>query len=129
MSRKNRFKGWNPPQVSSLGAAPATNIAPRDRAQVEQLIANGKLGFATEIAKQVHKRLGSAASEGLLVDAYAARISSLAERNLDMEARALLEQVEQRHPTFRDRLREVAANLEARRGGVWDCWDCWRTLP
>ena len=52
------------------------------------------------------------------MDAYAARISSLAERNLDIEARALLEQVEQRHPTSRDRLREVAANLEARRGGV-----------
>ncbi len=122
MSRKNRFKGWTPPQASALGtalgAAPATDVPPKDRAQVEQLIANGKLGFATEIAKQVHKRLGSAASEGLLVEAYAARISSLAERNLDIEARALLEQVEQRHPTFRDRLREVAANLEARRGGV-----------
>ena len=118
MSRKNSFKGWSPPQPSPSGTAPATDVPPKDRAQVEQLIANGKLGFATEIAKQVHKRLGSAASEGLLVDAYAARISSLAERNLDIEAGALLEQVEQRHPTFRDRLREVAANLQARRGGV-----------
>ena len=118
MSRKNRFKGWNPPQPSSVGAAPASDVPAKDRAQVEQLIANGKLGFATEIAKQVHKRLGSASSEGLLVDAYAARVSSLAERNLDTDARVLLEQVEQRHPTFRDRLREVAANLQARRGGV-----------
>ena len=118
MSRKNRFKGWSPPQPSSLGAAPAADVPPGDRAQVEQSIANGKFGFATEIARQVHKRLGNAASEGLLVDAYAARISSLAERNLDVEARALLEQVEQRHPTFRDRLREVAANLKARLGGV-----------
>ena len=82
------------------------------------MIANGKLGFATEIAKQVHKRLGSAASEGLLVDAYAARISSLSDRNLDTDARTLLEQVEERHPNFRDRLRELAARLEARRGGI-----------
>ncbi len=119
MSRKNRFKAWNPPQPSSfLGTAPAADVPSKDRAQIEQLIANGKLGFATELAKQVHKRVGSAASEGLLVDAYAARIFSLAERNLDIEAGALLEQVEQRHPTFRDRLREVAANLQARRGGV-----------
>lgn len=118
MSRKNKFKGWIPPQPPLLGTAPVTGVPPKERTQIEQLIANGKFGFATEIARQVHKRLGNAASEGLLVDAYAARVSSLAERNLDIEAQTLLEQVEQRHPTFRDRLREVAANLEARRGGV-----------
>ncbi len=118
MSRKNKYKGWNPFQPSPLGTAPATGVPPKERTQIEQLMANGKLGFATEIARQVHKRLGNAASEELLVDTYAARISSLAERNLDTEARALLEQMKQRHPTFQDRLREVAANLEARGGGI-----------
>ena len=50
--------------------------------------------------------------------AYAARIISLAERNLDAEARALLELVQGRHPSSRDRLREVAATLKARGGGI-----------
>ncbi len=118
MSRKNRFKGWNPPQPPPLGTAPATGVPPKERAQIEQLMANGKLGLASEIAKQVHKRLGNAASEELLVDTCVARISSLADRKLDTDARTLLAQVEQRHPNFRDRLRDLAASLEARRGGI-----------
>ena len=85
---------------------------------MEQLIANGKHGFAVDVAKQVHKRVGNAASEELLVCAYAARIISLAERDLDVEARALLELVQGRHPSSRDRLREVAATLKARGGGI-----------
>ena len=63
----------------------------RSALRSQQLIANGKAGHAVDIAKQVHKRLGNAASEELLVDAYVARIFSLAERNLDAEASALLE--------------------------------------
>jgi hypothetical protein len=59
-----------------------------------------------------------AASEALLVDAYVARISELAERKLDAEANALLSQVQERHPSSRDRLREVAATLKARTGDI-----------
>jgi hypothetical protein len=118
MSHKNKFQRWNPFQRPLLETPPATDVPPKERAQIEQLIANGKLGFAVDLAKQLHKRFGNAASEELLVGAYAARILSLAERDLDAEARALLELVEERHPTSRDRLREVAATLRARGRGV-----------
>ena len=85
---------------------------------MEQLIANGKAGVAVDIAKAVHKRFGNAASEALLVDAYVARISELAARKLDADANALLSQVQERHSTSRDRLREVAVTLKARTGDI-----------
>jgi hypothetical protein len=118
MSLKNKFKRWIPFQEPLLEMPPATDVPPKERAQVAQLIANGKAPVAVDIAKAVHKRLGNAASEELLVDAYVARISSLAERSLDAEARTLLELVRERHPSSRDRLREVAATLKARGGDM-----------
>src|ERR1039457_2078386 len=108
MSLKSKFKGWNPFQPPLLEAPPAADVPPKERAQVEQLIANGKAGVAVDIAQQVHKRFGNAAAEALLVDAYVARIIELAERKLDVEARALLH----------ERLREVAATLKARGGDM-----------
>src|ERR1035441_50048 len=98
MSLKSKFKGWNPFQPPLLEAPPDPEVPPKQPAQVEQLIANGKAGVAVDIAKQVHKRFGNAAAEALLVDAYVARILELAERKLDEIGRALLEQVQQRHP-------------------------------
>src|ERR1017187_3582404 len=118
MSHKNKFKRWNPFQRPLLETPPATDVPPKERAQVEQLIANGKAGVAVDIAKAVHKRFGNAASEALLVDAYVARISELAARKLDADANALLSQVQERHSTSRDRLREVAVTLKARTGDI-----------
>jgi hypothetical protein len=118
MSYKNKSKRWNPFQRPLSETSPATDVPPKERAQVEQLIANGKAGVAVDIAKAVHKRMHSAASEALLVDAYVARISDLAARKLDAEASALLSQVQERHPTSRDRLLEVAATLKARTGDI-----------
>src|ERR1035438_7540466 len=118
MSYKNKFKRWNPFQQPLLETPPATDVPPKERAQVEQLIANGKAGVAVDIAKAVHKRMRIAASEALLVDAYVARISDLAGRKLDAEASALLSQVQERHPPTRGRLGEVAAPLKARRGDI-----------
>src|ERR1035438_9490221 len=118
MSLKSKFKGWNPFQPPLLEVPPATEVPPKERAQVEQLIANGKAGVAVDIAKQVHKRFGNAASEALLVDAYVARISELAERKLDVEASELLDRVRERYPTSKDRLREAAATLKARGGDM-----------
>jgi hypothetical protein len=118
MSPKNKFKRWNFFQPPLLETPPATDVPPKERAQVEQLIANGKAGVAVDIAKGVDKRLRIAASEALLVDAYVARISELAGRKLDKEANALLSQVQERHPSSRERLREVAATLKARTGDI-----------
>jgi hypothetical protein len=41
-------------------------------ASVRQLIANGKYKVAVETAKEIHKAQSTAASEALLLDAYAA---------------------------------------------------------
>src|ERR1039457_3212159 len=107
MSFKSKFKRWIPFQPPLLETPLATDVPPKERAQIEQLIANGKAGVAVDIAKEVHKRLRIAASEALLVDAYVARVSELAPRKPDAEANALLSQVQGRSPTSRDRLREV----------------------
>ena len=71
---------------------------------MRQLIANGKAKAAVETAKEIHKAQGTAASEALLVDAYAARIQSLIDRNLAAEAKALLDLVCERYPSARERL-------------------------
>jgi hypothetical protein len=116
----NKRSDRQPVQELLLEVPPATDVPAKERAQIAQLIANGKLGFALDIAKQVHKRCNNAASEALLVDAYVARISSLAERNLEREAMALIDLIRQRYPKAADRLRE--ANRPR-------CSNCWRIRP
>lgn len=118
MSRANKFMPWNPFQKPRTGTPPVVDVTPNEHAQVEQLIAKGKMGHAVDIAKDIHKRVRNAASEELLVAAYTARILSLAERGLDIEANALLALVRERHASSHDRLREVAAILKARGGGI-----------
>ncbi|MGA2773511.1 MAG: hypothetical protein ABSG26_22135 [Bryobacteraceae bacterium] len=93
----------------SPGAAarPALNgraLGAGAEASVRQLIANGKPKAAVEAAKEIHKAQATAASEALLVDAYAARIQSLIDRNLAAEAKAMLELVRDRYPSARERL-------------------------
>src|ERR1019366_4206250 len=70
-----------------------------------------------ENAKEIHKAQATAASEALLVDAYAARIQSLIDQNLAVEAKALLELVRERYPSARDRLkgRNGSAGMDAGR--------------
>jgi len=102
---------WHKPQKNrpSPGAAvpPASNgpgLSAGAEASVRQLIANGKHKAAVESAKEIHKAQATAASEALLVDAYAARIQSLIDRDLAMEAEALLELVRDRYPSAGERL-------------------------
>ena len=86
-------------------------------ASVRQLIANGKPKAAVEAAKEIYKAQATAASEALLVDAYAARIQSLLDRNLAGEAKALLDLVQERYPSARERLngRHGSARIDAGR--------------
>jgi hypothetical protein len=116
MFGENKRGDREPVQELLLEMPPARDVPAKERAQIAQLIANGKFGFALDIAKQVHKRCNNAASEALLVDVYVARISSLAERNLDREAMALIDLIRQRYPKAADRLREVMAVFDARKG-------------
>ncbi len=116
MSGDNKRSDRQPFQELLLEIPPTGDVPAKERAQIAQLIANGKLGFALDIAKQVHKRCNNAASEALLVDVYVARISSLAERNLEREAMALIDLVRQRYTRAADRLRGVVAVFDARKG-------------
>ena len=99
---------WNKKRPSSgaavAGALPQSPPDAGAEASVRQLIANGKYKVAVETAKEIHKAQATAASEALLVDAYAARIQSLFDQNLGVEAKALLELVRERYPSARERL-------------------------
>jgi hypothetical protein len=101
----------NPP---SPGAGIGSGLGAGAEARVRQLIANGKHKVAVETAKEIHKAQGTAASEALLVDAYAARIQSLIDQNLQEEAKALLELVRERYPSARERLTGSGGTHSAR---------------
>ncbi|HTX33468.1 MAG TPA: hypothetical protein VME43_00540 [Bryobacteraceae bacterium] len=95
------------PSSSGASAAPALEtpaLSAGAEASVRQLIANGKHKVAVETAKGIHKAHGTAASEALLLDAYAARIQSLLDKNLAAEAKALSDLVCERYPSARARL-------------------------
>ena len=102
---RDRFK--NNRLFPNAAAAPALNgpaLSAGAEASVRQLIANGKHKVAVETAKEIHKAQATAASEALLLDAYAARIQSLIDQNLAAEAKALQELVCERYPSARERL-------------------------
>jgi hypothetical protein len=102
-----------PPSPGAYGAAAALNgpALSAAEASVRQLIANGKSKAALDAAKEVHKTHGTVASEALLVDAYAARIESLVDQNLHVEAKALLDLVRERYPSARQRLSERTGTI------------------
>jgi HPt (histidine-containing phosphotransfer) domain-containing protein len=108
-------------QVKNLGvrqAVPSGAGQAAAEASVRQLIANGKCKTALENAKENHKALGTAASEALLVEAYAARIEALLQQNLAPEAQSLIELVRQRYPAARARLEGINARVAARSGAL-----------
>lgn len=113
-SRAKRERSSDEPALSAARPEPSQG----ERARVAQLIANGKTDVAVDVAKQIHKRCGGAASEALLVDAYLARIRSLIERNLAVEARALLDLVRQRYPASGQRLEAAETLFAARQGSL-----------
>jgi len=87
---------------------------------IRQLVANGKSKAALEQAKEFHKKQNTAASERLLIDAYAARIQSLLEHNLDREAQALIGLVRERYPAAKSRLDGIGAAVAARTAALED---------
>src|SRR4051812_45283279 len=93
-----------------------TPAFPAAESGIRQLIANGKQKTALDRAKEIHKAYRNAASEALLVDAYAARIQALIGQNLTMEASSLLGLVQERYPAAADRLARLTASSSARAG-------------
>ncbi len=75
-----------------------------EAAEVARLLAKGQSKSALDSAKQIHKRHGTAESESLLVDAYAARARSLVEQQLIEEAEALLAMARAKYPKAASRL-------------------------
>ena len=115
----DRFKKNRPsPGAADAPALNGPSLSAGAEASVRQLIANGKHKVAVETAKEFHKAQATAASEALLVDAYAARIQSLIDQNLAAEAKALQELVRERYPSARGRFNgrngsaETAGQLE-----------------
>ena len=83
---------------------------------VRELIARGKCKTALDQAKDLHKAHGTPASEALLIDAYIARIQSLTQAGLSVEATALLNLVRERFPSAKERLAMLSADNLARSG-------------
>jgi hypothetical protein len=69
--------------------------------RVRDLITGGHSKAAVELAKDLHKRSGTAESESLLLDAYQCRIGDLLKLGMVSEARALLKMVGERFPGSR----------------------------
>jgi hypothetical protein len=98
------------PDISTTGNA--------QEASIRHLLAHGKSKTALDRAKELHKAVGSAASEALLIDAYAGRIQALLEQNLTLEAKSLLDLVRARHPSASSRLDALSASSSARAGAL-----------
>src|ERR1019366_1018124 len=83
---------------------PSVAGLPGEAAEIVRLIAKGNSKSAVEAAKLLHKRLGTPASEELLVDAYVARVRAMLEHRMTVEAEALVRLVRERHPAWASRL-------------------------
>ena len=97
-------------QTKISHASPGTtggNVPISDEKEVRALLARGSTKPAVELAKQIHKRFSTPASEALLVDAYAARIRSLLKIGLATEAKALLDLVRERYPCAKEKLLDI----------------------
>ena len=86
--------------------------------EVNRLISRGKIKTALSRAKSHHKRLGTAESEMVLVDAYIARIREMIAKGLTVEAKTLLEVVRGRYNCPDHRLTELNAVISLREGRI-----------
>lgn len=85
---------------------------------IRQLIANGKSKVALDSAKDLHKRAPSASTEALLIDAYCARIASLLDHKMAIEAQSLTDLVRQRFPAHASKLDSLSACAAARADSI-----------
>jgi len=86
--------------------------------QIRARIANGKCKQAVELAKDHHKRVGSADSQQLLVEAYVARIEQFQNQGMAEDARTLLSLVQERFPTARTDFDTLQLRADAVSGRV-----------
>ena len=88
--------------------------------EVRALLARGSTKSAVELAKQIHRQWGTPASETLLVEAYGARIRSLLEHGLRVEAKSLLDLVRERFSSAKHAFAEIEIAVSGSKGGLED---------
>ena len=111
-------KAKTPPPPTGSAADPGALIS--EGREVRALLAKGSTKSAVELAKQIHKRCGTPASEALVVEAYGARIRSLLEHSLTAEAKALLELVRERYSSAKQSLADIAIVVASSEGSLDD---------
>ncbi|MBC8465831.1 hypothetical protein H8D57_02295 [bacterium] len=79
-----------------------------NQALIEKKIVTRNSKQALDLAKQYHRTENSAESEQLLVYSYLARIQSMSDKGLILEANSLLDLVHQSYPQYRDQLEEMS---------------------
>jgi hypothetical protein len=82
-----------------------------DAAEVERLLARRNSKAALESAKELHKRLGTPATEALLLQAYMARAQAMLEHGMAPEAQALLAMVRERFPSAGEKVKDLEARF------------------
>jgi len=117
MFRKHQ-QAKTPPPPASRRADPDVLIS--QGGEVRALLERGSTKSAVELAKQIHKRCGTPASEALVVEAYGARIRSLLEHSLTAEAKALLELVRERYSSARQSLAGIDIVVSSCEGSLDD---------
>ena len=98
----------------------AATTGPTTEAGIRQLLEKEQSKAALESAKQYHKQANTPASEGLLLDAYCARIQSLLAHNLAPEAKALIEVVRGRFPSAGARVDVILLGVAVAAGELDD---------
>ncbi|MBM4025914.1 MAG: hypothetical protein FJ280_10995 [Planctomycetes bacterium] len=101
------------------GLSPAAAVGSEAQFEdVRRAIERQSYKAALEKAKDLHKRLASAESRALLVDAYIARIQGMLAKDLTAEAKALADLVVSRFPEAAGRLGGLQRGLAAQTGDV-----------
>jgi hypothetical protein len=114
MSKKQNKK--NTPASNATSSQEAARLLPEEAGQVREQIAGRHSKAALQMAKDLHKRYGSAESEALLVEAYQARIDDLLKLGMNVEAKALMEIVKERFPAAAKRLADQQRAISGHEG-------------
>ncbi len=113
MSQKTNKKILASNAAPSQGAA---RLLPEEAERVREQIVGRHSKAALQMAKDLHKRCGTAESEGLLVEAYQARIDDLLKQGMGVEAKALMEIVKERFPAAAKRLADQQRAIHGHEG-------------
>jgi hypothetical protein len=108
MSRKQE-RAERPTKV--VAAANGRNGAETEIRRIRELIAGRHSKAAVELAKDLHKRVGTAETETLLLDSYQCRIEDMLRLGMVVEAKILLEMVGRRFPSSRSRMMDLQREI------------------